>query len=201
MLWTLLLFTLIHPYHRTLAEVEWNAQSNRYEVALRIDPRDLESALSDHYGRRVNLEHLDEAAAALAQADEDSAQQDSSDRESLVIATDREGEKLLAGYLHHVLQLSRRGGDAADSDAARATMHWVGYELDNRGKFLWAYFEWSPPPGEGSLWMENRLLMKTEPTHLSTWVFSDSRKRPALVFSRDKAEQRWIESEQSAAKQ
>ena len=49
----LLLFAaLVHPVHETLAEVEWNAKSKRFEVALRLHQLD-EQWLKKRYGRRT----------------------------------------------------------------------------------------------------------------------------------------------------
>jgi len=47
----LLIAALLHPVHETLSEVEWNGESNRLEVALRIDQLD-EQWLKKRYGRR-----------------------------------------------------------------------------------------------------------------------------------------------------
>ncbi|ADV62808.1 hypothetical protein Isop_2230 [Isosphaera pallida ATCC 43644] len=35
-----------HPFHVTIAEVEYNPETNRFEVALRVDPLDLQQALA-----------------------------------------------------------------------------------------------------------------------------------------------------------
>lgn len=40
-----------HPYHTTIAEADWNAESGRLEVALRLLPADLERALEAHVGQ------------------------------------------------------------------------------------------------------------------------------------------------------
>ena len=42
----------VHPFHVTLAEAEYNAESRRLEVALRVyHPLDLETALTRRAGR------------------------------------------------------------------------------------------------------------------------------------------------------
>ena len=47
----------MHPFHITIAEADYNAESGRLEVALRIyNPGDLEEALGLRAGERVNLE-------------------------------------------------------------------------------------------------------------------------------------------------
>ena len=45
-----------HPLHSQVTELEWNPDSRRYEVAMRLDAAGLEDALSARTGRRVRLE-------------------------------------------------------------------------------------------------------------------------------------------------
>lgn len=45
-----------HPYHVSLAEVNWNAKSQKFEVALCLWPADLEKALAQQTGRPIDLE-------------------------------------------------------------------------------------------------------------------------------------------------
>lgn len=44
-----------HPNHFSLTEVEWNPESERYEVALSVWPLDLEAAVSRMRDRPTNL--------------------------------------------------------------------------------------------------------------------------------------------------
>jgi hypothetical protein len=47
----------VHPFHITMAEAEFNPETNRLEVALRVyHPTDLEAALSRRAGAKVDLE-------------------------------------------------------------------------------------------------------------------------------------------------
>ena len=50
-----------HPGHVSSTEVEWNPESHRFEVAMRLRIADLEDALSLQEGTRVNLETNDSA--------------------------------------------------------------------------------------------------------------------------------------------
>lgn len=59
----LLPLLIAHPYHVSLAELEFNAASGRWEVALRLHPGDLDAALSHDQRRRVILERETPAAA------------------------------------------------------------------------------------------------------------------------------------------
>ncbi len=52
--------TAAHPGHYSIAEVEWNAKSDRFEVALRVPLAELEDAVANRLKRRVSLEHSKE---------------------------------------------------------------------------------------------------------------------------------------------
>ncbi|APZ92182.1 DUF6702 family protein [Fuerstiella marisgermanici] len=45
-----------HPFHSSTTEIEWNASSGKFEVAMRLRIADLEDALSAIEKRRVNVE-------------------------------------------------------------------------------------------------------------------------------------------------
>jgi hypothetical protein len=61
-----LLVAALHPFHSSVGEAQWNGESKRLEIALRLDPRDLDAALSEQEERRVVLEReSDEAAQKL----------------------------------------------------------------------------------------------------------------------------------------
>lgn len=56
-LWSAASSTLLaHTFHVSLAEGQWNEQSQRLEVALRTLPGDLERSLSDAHQRHITLE-------------------------------------------------------------------------------------------------------------------------------------------------
>lgn len=50
-----------HPLHSHVTEVEWNADSCRFEVAMKLDAAAFEDALSIRTGRRVRLESMKSA--------------------------------------------------------------------------------------------------------------------------------------------
>jgi len=45
-----------HPFHATYTEVDWNAKSKMLEVALRVQPEDLDRVLSLRTKRKINIE-------------------------------------------------------------------------------------------------------------------------------------------------
>ena len=49
----------VHPYHETLAEIEYNPETLSLEIAVRFDPISLEHALSVSARKRVTCEQED----------------------------------------------------------------------------------------------------------------------------------------------
>ena len=45
-----------HPFHATYTEVDWNAKSKVLEVALRVQPEDLDRVLSLRTKRKIDIE-------------------------------------------------------------------------------------------------------------------------------------------------
>ena len=101
-----------HPFHVSLAEVEWNAQSGKLEVAVRVDPFDLERALQQRAGRTIHLEK--EAEAQL--------------------------DVLLGDWVADVFRIE--GRDAAGGGRRVATkLEWVGHEQTTRFVWLYFELE------------------------------------------------------------
>ena len=57
----------VHPSHSSMTEIEWNADSERFEVAMKLSIADLQDAISVRLGRRFNLE-TDKDASSHVQA-------------------------------------------------------------------------------------------------------------------------------------
>lgn len=97
-----------HPFHATLSEIEWNAQTGRLEVAVRVDPGDLERALRARTGRRLVLEKETEEA--------------------------RDG--LLADFVKETFRVAG-AGDRRAGPPLKARVHFVGHELTPRFAWLY----------------------------------------------------------------
>lgn len=139
----LLLALLLHPFHISFAEAQWNETGNRLNVALRLDPRDLDAALSASTGRRIVLEKESEARAA----------------------------ELLTEYLRDAIFITGSAAEARATEkqaiaARHKRFHWVGFEHELR--YVWVYFELERPPGAESLWLTNRVMIEAEPTQINT---------------------------------
>lgn len=56
-----------HPSHSSMTEIEWNATSQRFEVAMRLSISDLEDAISVRQNRRFRLEANSDTARLVQQ--------------------------------------------------------------------------------------------------------------------------------------
>lgn len=58
---------MAHPFHASTTEVEWNPNSRRFEVAMRLRISDVEDALSAQQNTRISLESHPQADKLLQQ--------------------------------------------------------------------------------------------------------------------------------------
>ncbi|QDV38963.1 DUF6702 family protein [Tautonia plasticadhaerens] len=76
-----------HPFHVTIAEADYDAESGMLEVALRIyNPGDLEEALGRRLGERVDLERTEDVDEAILAYLEDSLVVERPDGERAALA-------------------------------------------------------------------------------------------------------------------
>lgn len=54
-----------HPFHTTFAEIEWNAETQRFEVAMQLPGLQIDEELSRIHKRRINSETTAEAETLL----------------------------------------------------------------------------------------------------------------------------------------
>ncbi|MFN9717971.1 MAG: DUF6702 family protein [Planctomycetota bacterium] len=54
-----------HPFHTTFAEIEWNAETHRFEVALQLPGMQIDEELSRIHKRRINTETTADAETIL----------------------------------------------------------------------------------------------------------------------------------------
>lgn len=165
MLFWLCCGAILHPFHVSLAQGQWNESGDRVQVALRLTPRDLDTALSEATGERVVLEKL-EADRVRA---------------------------LVEGYLAERLYFTAEEPQAKATPEAlkgrRAGFHWVGIEQEVR--YTWVYFELDCPR-IAEVWLVNEIFMEVEPTQINTfqWVKSSpvlslqtTREEPSRKFA------------------
>ena len=152
--------SMAHPCHVSFAEVEWNAKTGNLEVALKLDPDDLEQAVRRHCGKRISIDHADSAAVIEAYI-----------RKNFTIATPRpkvEGKdatSLVSGR----------------SNVAKNRFQWIGSEINE--KTAWLYFEIAAKDGPEGMVVRNGLLANAP--HPTNTVHIRSGKRSAtMTFSR-----------------
>ncbi len=97
-----------HPFHSSTTEIEWNASSGKFEVAMRLRIADLEDALSAIQKRRVNVE------------------------------TDPDRERFVKAYLQKHFSIGRRKGETCLLHwvGMELELHdaWVYFEAEVPGK-------------------------------------------------------------------
>lgn len=124
-----------HPFHGSFAEIGWSEDRKRLEIALRVQPEDLEGLLAQHRPRPRSLEWLvqqrrDELAAYLR------------GHLRLVPASAATGPLTLLGMATDAAGSWLFLEQPADSDQAFALEHTLLFELGpgqlNRVRRLWA---------------------------------------------------------------
>lgn len=148
-----------HPYHTSSAELDWNAESKRWEVALRIHAGDLELALTRQAGKKVDIESeqsqwmiVDYLAARLQFLPRSTAEKlkenhqlfsskplESSASDKPATASSSAASSSAASTL--ILESNTASGLPASKSNTKTEpkVHWVGSELE--GTWMWLYFE------------------------------------------------------------
>ena len=126
-----------HPYHVSHAEVNWNANSGNFEVALCVWPADLEKALKGDTGKSVDLDKVEDL------------------------------DQLLATYISKKFRITRaEGQDESNSDKNVAkSLRWVGHERDL--KKAWLYFEISGDKAVHQWKIENQVFFELNEDQLN----------------------------------
>ncbi len=149
-----------HPYHTSSAELDWNAESKRWEVALRIHAGDLELALTRQAGKKVDIESeqsqrliVDYLAARLQFLPQSAAEKlkenhqlfSSKPLESSASdkpASDKPAAATSSSVASTLIPESNTASGLPASKSNSKTepkVHWVGSELE--GTWMWLYFE------------------------------------------------------------
>jgi hypothetical protein len=134
--WLPMLLCWAHPFHTCLTEMDWNPQTRSWEVGLRIDANDLESAIRQHFGgqflqsSKFSLE--DEAATEGIQAY--IAQR----FRLLPINRALDPASIQEGQGGSPPALAKEGFQEPEG-TAHAEMRWMGHEME--GSWVWLYFE------------------------------------------------------------
>lgn len=161
-----------HPFHTSMAEVEYNPATGRLEVALKLYAIDAEAALSKLNGKACSLD--DEATR----------------------------DRLMKRYMLAKLRVERPsarktkrepGLSVASQSPTKPKFNYVGSELSNAD--VWVYFELEVPGGNGDFTLKNDVLTEIQreqlnivryrgPAGAQTLYFNARRKSCVLSLSR-----------------
>lgn len=124
-----------HPFHATQAEVEWNPESQRFEVALSLWPVDVEGVLrEDAELRKAIPETIDLDDPKQHEPLDAALRRYVESRFSLVILPPTDlGEDVSVGTTETA---------AEASGPSRTSVEWLGFEIEQDS--LWCYFELVP---------------------------------------------------------
>ena len=160
---------LAHPFHISVAELEYNPATQKLEVSLKLHATDFERALSKLVGHDVDLE---------GDAFKDGK-----------LATEYLNSHF---YLVPATEAAKESSDTEASDSAtaapRSKCHFVGSEL--KQSWMWLYFEMDIPKAEGDLALYNTVLLDLTDGQINTATVRHDSKRHALKTT-DK--NRWSE--------
>lgn len=148
-----------HPFHISVAEMEWNTESKRAEVSLKLHAVDFERALSALAGRKIRLE--DEAFPHWA--------------------TRYLSQHFFLTHATSVDPASSSGSEAGSEvkePARRSKLHFVGHELDDN--WLWLYFELLPQPALEQFALVNTVLFDVLSDQINTLTVRHNRRKYAL---------------------
>ena len=200
-----------HPYHVSLAEVNWNPKSKKFEVALCLWPADLEKALAQQTGRPIDLakepevDRLIEAYVAKhfmihstpKTAEQTKQQQptaeptsgNSSSRDVVELensaATKKQDAAVaeLAPAIQTVVITPAAVPQAQDTPAP-SKIKWYGHEAD--AKQAWLYFEVFGD-ADANWTVENRVFFELNDDQLNHVQWKGTGKTETLVCDTDNA--------------
>ena len=187
-----------HPYHVSLAEVNWNVKSHKFEVALCLWPADLEKALARQTGRPIDLEkeaNIDQLMEAYigkhftihstdAQTKKPKKEQNTPAKELVSgkttnpITTKTQKTVIAPPTPINIATATAKG----DPPVEAPKMKWFGHEAD--AKQVWLYFEIAGKPG--AKWTaENRVFFELNDDQLNHIQWNGSGKTETLVCNAD----------------
>ncbi len=136
----LLFAVLLHPVHETVSELDWNAETHRLEVAIRLH------SLDEQWIRRQADREAELSDVALAYV-----------TTHLRVAATREA-------VESEVKIKR---DQSVMGAAN-TVHWIGREED--GSHVWWYVEIEPRDAKEPSFLRSTLLFDHERTYVNRVV-------------------------------
>ncbi len=124
-----------HPFHICVGEMEWNQESKKWEVSLRLHPSDLQAAVSRVAGKRIEIDPAQKAPPELVQYLES----------HFYLSTkkfDPNESREKTPQLNVLPNSAKIAKDQPLDGKGNSKVNWVGMEAE-RG-WLWIYFELIP---------------------------------------------------------
>ena len=146
-----------HPYHVSLAEVEFNAKSGNFEVALCVWPTDLEKALSTQEGRTVDLQQDKELDKALQRYVQ---------RRFLIRSSEDKKDRDVQA------NLEIKAGDVG-------SVRWVGHQVSL--KQVWLFFEVKGDNQQQDWTIENRVFFELNDDQLNHFQWSIGKQHETFI--------------------
>ncbi len=162
---------LAHPFHISIGEMEWNTTSQKWEVAVRVQSTDLQTAVRRFTKTQINVdgENIpDELVIYL------------NEHFYLSNSTTAESKKQEANA-------SKSKVPESSERSNRSDLKWVGHEIE-RG-WMWLYFELTPPKSNKELHLTNALLLEVVEGQTNTMLVRSGDKRHSIqTTARTKSE-------------
>lgn len=155
----------VHPFHVSVAELEWNAQTERLEVSLKLHASDLERALTLRAKRKINLEQ-DDADGKLCAAY----------IQEHFFLTELEGVENSRGDLPPGLD-----------ERPRSKVNFIGKEFDK--SWIVLFFEMERPESEKPLALVNTVLLDLTDGQINTVTVRTGAKKHG---SKTNVKTRWV---------
>jgi len=191
-----------HPYHVSLAEVNWNTKSHKFEVALCLWPADLEKALARQTGRPIDLEKepnidrlMESYIAKRFTIHSTNEQTEKPEKHQAATTIELVGTKAAPPSVTKnrnllvapptpidIATVTAQDAPKSVSTAQPPKMKWFGHEAD--AKKVWVYFEITAEPG--AKWTaENRVFFELNDDQLNHIQWNGTGKTETLVCDAD----------------
>lgn len=151
-----------HSFHISSAEMEFNDQSGKFEVALKLNAVDFAQLLAVLHNRNSSLTESQHASQSHDIPSENS-QEISEDDQRVLVDYIAEHFFLSRGELSNREPISHR-----PEPSKKSAVIWVGAEVEPTA--VWCYFELKLPAGDGQLSLTNTVLMNLNKGQTNTAV-------------------------------
>ena len=165
-----------HPFHVCVGQMQYNSQTSRWEVSLRVHPRDLELALTDLHRKSISREDKDFPEHAIDYLENQFLLMHYRDSQDLKVIDKRISDLASARSLE-------AKGQAISS---RSRLEWIG--MENERGWLWIHLELIPPESDsnqGRLYLVHRIFLdRIEAQENSVAILYTRTQRSSLQFKK-----------------